>query len=99
MSDNVKVFGCLRRGLERALSFAASENHQGTKPRVDYGRVLGQLRLWGFENRALSDVVTAPVLVRRTNDCERRWLSVGRRLSGDIGTIERVILPESMAAV
>jgi hypothetical protein len=44
------------------------------------------MRLWGFENDALSDVVTAPVLVRRTNEGERRWLSVARRLSGNIGT-------------
>jgi hypothetical protein len=44
------------------------------------------MRLWGFENDALWDVVTVPVLLGRTNEGERRWLSVARRLAGNIGT-------------
>ena len=44
------------------------------------------MRLWGFEYDALSDLVTAPVLVRRTNEGELGWLSAARQLLGHIGT-------------
>jgi hypothetical protein len=44
------------------------------------------MRLWGFEKHALWDVVTVLVLMRRPNEGQRRWLSVARRLSGNIGT-------------
>lgn len=58
MSGNVKVFGCLARGLGEHAEAGGVRKPPGDETASRFGLGSGAERLWGFEHHALWDVVS-----------------------------------------